>query len=153
MNLARNAPTDDKPLTLLQINKISPVMAVRAEDCSICYMKVFPKTMVPKLPCPHLYHTKCITAWLQKNPNCPMCRKHVLSHWNVHDRKYIIHKLNSPIVNHSVKLIWFLGFILLSPSSKMQALQTLLLVMKPHFSHFCLFIGFFFSFILMHSAE
>ena len=80
MTLARNAPKDDKPLTLQQINKIRQILTVKVEDCSICYMKVFPKSMVPKLSCSHLYHTKCISAWLQKNPNCPMCRKHVLSH-------------------------------------------------------------------------
>ena len=80
MQLAKDAPVDDEPLAMSQISKLTQTMNGKTEDCSICYMKVFPKSMVLRLPCPHMFHIKCITAWLQKNPNCPMCRKHALTH-------------------------------------------------------------------------
>ena len=76
--LARQVLVTDDPLTAQQVGKITQTCIVKSEDCSICYMKVFPRSMVLRLPCPHIYHTKCISAWLQKNPRCPMCRKHAL---------------------------------------------------------------------------
>ena len=79
MQLAKHAPQNDDPLTPQQISKIPQTTASKLEECSICYMKVFPRTMILRLPCPHFYHFKCISAWLQKNPQCPMCRKHALS--------------------------------------------------------------------------
>ena len=91
MSLARNVSTNDNPLTPQEISKITQVVAKNSDDCSICYMKIFPKAMILRLPCPHMYHIKCISAWLQKNPHCPMCRKHALSHkWNDASYLYLI---------------------------------------------------------------
>lgn len=47
--------------------------------CTICCEDK--KTNRILLPCKHIYHTKCITDWVQtevndsKNPTCPTCRK------------------------------------------------------------------------------
>ena len=27
------------------------------------------------LPCGHIFHAACVTAWLHKNGDCPLCRK------------------------------------------------------------------------------
>ena len=33
---------------------------------------------VSKLPCSHIYHTGCISSWLQKNGSCPVCRQKIV---------------------------------------------------------------------------
>lgn len=50
---------------------------LRSVDCLICYEPcIFP--FIKELECHHIFHIKCIDKWLQKNPVCPLCRKHIL---------------------------------------------------------------------------
>lgn len=50
---------------------------LQSVECLICYEPcVFPS--IKQLECHHIFHIKCIDKWLQKNPNCPLCRKHIL---------------------------------------------------------------------------
>lgn len=48
-------------------------------ECAICYAD-YTKTSASKLPCSHIFHTDCLTIWLDtENKNtCPLCRKQVL---------------------------------------------------------------------------
>lgn len=78
MELAAEVHNEDEPLTIGSINMIPKRTVNTADECSICYCSVPAKTQVLRLPCPHAFHLRCITAWLQKNPHCPMCRRFVL---------------------------------------------------------------------------
>jgi hypothetical protein len=78
--LARNSSfKNDAPLALDMINKMKRVTLGKQEECSICYCEITRGSAVIRLTCPHKYHMRCLTAWLQKNPHCPMCRRHVLN--------------------------------------------------------------------------
>lgn len=54
--------------------------------CSICLIKIEIKNEKIKegciISCSHFYHKKCINAWLNKNKNCPLCRKECLKYDN-----------------------------------------------------------------------
>ncbi|KNA23143.1 hypothetical protein SOVF_027410 [Spinacia oleracea] len=43
-------------------------------ECSICLEKIGEGVEVIRLPCAHIYHTDCITQWLQRTHFCPFCR-------------------------------------------------------------------------------
>jgi hypothetical protein len=43
-------------------------------ECSICQEAFEVGNTVLKLPCRHVYHVDCVTAWLQQNNTCPLCR-------------------------------------------------------------------------------
>ena len=46
--------------------------------CSICLEEFVLHCSVRKLPCKHLFHARCIEAWLASVgylPNCPMCKE------------------------------------------------------------------------------
>ena len=44
------------------------------EVCAICLEKLGNLDTVSKLVCEHLFHTNCITTWIQRQPSCPYCR-------------------------------------------------------------------------------
>ena len=47
-----------------------------SDICTICCDSICNETNETNvsLPCNHSFHAKCITAWLLKNPSCPVCR-------------------------------------------------------------------------------
>jgi hypothetical protein len=40
--------------------------------CTICMESVERRQKVRKMPCGHVYHKKCIDAWLRRSPTCPL---------------------------------------------------------------------------------
>jgi hypothetical protein len=77
--LAKNNSKDnEEPLSLDTINKIKKYSISQSEECSICYCEITKNSSIIRLHCPHKYHTRCLSVWLQKNPHCPMCRRHAL---------------------------------------------------------------------------
>ncbi|XP_069815972.1 RING finger protein 11-like [Dendropsophus ebraccatus] len=42
--------------------------------CTICILDLEAGEQVTVLPCCHVLHQSCITPWLQRNPECPICR-------------------------------------------------------------------------------
>lgn len=42
--------------------------------CAICLDPFEPGDRVSKLKCGHCYHHDCISAWMPKNTNCPLCK-------------------------------------------------------------------------------
>mmetsp|Transcript_134471 Transcript_134471/g.190112 ORF Transcript_134471/g.190112 Transcript_134471/m.190112 type:complete len:124 (-) Transcript_134471:428-799(-) len=42
--------------------------------CCVCLMEFESSDVVRQLPCSHIFHKRCISAWLQRNMECPMCR-------------------------------------------------------------------------------
>lgn len=45
--------------------------------CSICLDEFRARMHVHKLPCHHIFHSKCIKKWITRNPACPVCRETV----------------------------------------------------------------------------
>ena len=44
--------------------------------CSTCFEAFTPECEVSTTPCNHLFHTNCITEWIETGrKNCPKCRK------------------------------------------------------------------------------
>mmetsp|Transcript_46944 Transcript_46944/g.110520 ORF Transcript_46944/g.110520 Transcript_46944/m.110520 type:complete len:81 (-) Transcript_46944:227-469(-) len=44
-------------------------------NCMICLTPVQGREEALKLPCSHLFHRECASAWLHHNPSCPNCRR------------------------------------------------------------------------------
>ena len=47
-------------------------------SCSTCLESFTPICDISTTPCGHVFHTGCITKWLNKNRNCSQCRKHCI---------------------------------------------------------------------------
>jgi hypothetical protein len=50
-------------------------------SCPICLTDFEPSDMVSssgQLSCRHLFHNKCLSAWLQRDGTCPCCRSDIL---------------------------------------------------------------------------
>ena len=48
------------------------------ENCAICIDNFYENCIKIKLQCGHYYHYDCIQPWIEKNNNCPLCRKIVI---------------------------------------------------------------------------
>ena len=42
-------------------------------ECPICMVEYEVDDEIRFLPCMHVYHTKCVDDWLQRNLSCPVC--------------------------------------------------------------------------------
>ncbi|KAJ7954771.1 RING/U-box superfamily protein [Quillaja saponaria] len=45
-----------------------------SKSCPVCMEKFVVGTLIPRLPCSHMFHRNCIGMWLKKVPTCPLCR-------------------------------------------------------------------------------
>lgn len=43
--------------------------------CAICHYEYRKDDDVKKLPCNHIYHSNCVSNWLEEHHSCPLCRK------------------------------------------------------------------------------
>ena len=50
------------------------ILFTEEEDCPICYCSM-KDTKVYETCCNHHFHKHCLNKWLEKNDNCPICRK------------------------------------------------------------------------------
>lgn len=46
-------------------------------SCTICLEEFGSECKVKTLPCFHIFHAKCITEWLRRKAECPICRTRV----------------------------------------------------------------------------
>ncbi|KAJ8555223.1 hypothetical protein K7X08_012719 [Anisodus acutangulus] len=58
--------------------KISKKDVKSDSHCPVCKEKFALGTRATKLPCKHLYHSDCISPWLQQRSSCPVCRKELI---------------------------------------------------------------------------
>jgi len=69
-------------LTDEQINNISCRPLSRSEAsggcCVICLADLREGDYTRELPCPHIFHKKCIDRWLTMRQTCPICRTKVV---------------------------------------------------------------------------
>ncbi|XP_048133456.1 uncharacterized protein LOC125314649 [Rhodamnia argentea] len=45
--------------------------------CCICLEELNGADKVMEIPCSHLFHSRCIIKWLERNNSCPLCRTKV----------------------------------------------------------------------------
>ncbi|RLN08421.1 hypothetical protein C2845_PM11G13220 [Panicum miliaceum] len=45
------------------------------EECAICLKDFGAEETLRAMPCSHAFHQHCISQWLHRNPNCPLCRR------------------------------------------------------------------------------
>ncbi len=54
---------------------MSPSNLLVNPSCAICLESFDPLSEVKQLPiCHHVFHINCLTEWLLRHGNCPMCR-------------------------------------------------------------------------------
>mmetsp|Transcript_105682 Transcript_105682/g.146132 ORF Transcript_105682/g.146132 Transcript_105682/m.146132 type:complete len:87 (+) Transcript_105682:1035-1295(+) len=78
-----NNPQQKKPTSKEFISKLvdkkfgalGPVMPEPNKECLICLDTFDSDAQVYRLPCGHVFHTKCILLWLEVQNTCPACRK------------------------------------------------------------------------------
>ncbi|ESW32286.1 hypothetical protein PHAVU_002G309300 [Phaseolus vulgaris] len=63
------------------VSKLPTVNDVRRDEvCSVC-MEGFTRHNRDgenkRVPCGHVYHSNCITLWLEHCSSCPLCRRHI----------------------------------------------------------------------------
>ena len=46
-------------------------------ECAICKEICVSGDELRTLPCTHQYHTKCLDAWVQNKPTCPLCNESI----------------------------------------------------------------------------
>ncbi|KAH1051465.1 hypothetical protein AAZX31_08G157100 [Glycine max] len=75
--LLLNPPSSKpRPLPSLHVtpsllSSLDPNGVVR---CAVCKDQITPHAEAKQLPCKHLYHSDCITPWLELHASCPLCR-------------------------------------------------------------------------------
>ena len=45
-----------------------------AKECSICFEEFIPGDQLSRLPCMHVLHRKCASAWFKIKRSCPLCK-------------------------------------------------------------------------------
>jgi hypothetical protein len=62
---------ESKEINLETYGTINTLMP-EDKECSICFEEF--KDVYFSTHCHHLFHRECITTWLHKKKNCPVCR-------------------------------------------------------------------------------
>ena len=81
-------------------------MHENSKNCSICMLDYQNEDLCIDLPgCKHPHHFQCIKAWLEKKPNCPICRSNV--------RLGMIRELHNKVllkINNSLRIFYKLKY-------------------------------------------
>lgn len=54
------------------VNKLAS--SKKPSECYICFNQFKVSTVVMKLPCSHIFCSKCLIPWLKENSTCPTCK-------------------------------------------------------------------------------
>ena len=46
-------------------------------SCAICLSDYQPLDLLLRLPCAHVYHKSCVSAWFSQHNTCPLCKQNV----------------------------------------------------------------------------
>jgi E3 ubiquitin-protein ligase RNF115/126 len=73
--LDEQQPDGERPAPYASIAVLPTVLVSDpSADCAVCLEGLPLASVALKLPCSHLFHPACITAWLQRHNSCPLCR-------------------------------------------------------------------------------
>ena len=53
-------------------------LAAADNVCIICREEMLATAASKKLPCNHIFHTRCLRSWFQRQQTCPTCRLNIL---------------------------------------------------------------------------
>ena len=67
-------PASKASIECLDTHLITPTEAALEKKCPVCLSLLDEEDEVKKMPCSHVFHSKCILPWLQKVNSCPVCR-------------------------------------------------------------------------------
>ena len=70
---AKNGHTE--VVRLLKPIKILEYKHYKNGSCIICLENIDKSKNIIKLQCGHDFHKECLLEWLNKNDNCPICKK------------------------------------------------------------------------------
>lgn len=72
----RQVATDRMVASLAQ-RKFNPEVFTEQTECTICLEEFTTDDMVTPLSCDerHYFHTACITEWVTRKNDCPLCRE------------------------------------------------------------------------------
>mmetsp|Transcript_26271 Transcript_26271/g.27348 ORF Transcript_26271/g.27348 Transcript_26271/m.27348 type:complete len:156 (+) Transcript_26271:2-469(+) len=59
-------------LTKKELKKL--MTSDKPKECYICFQEFKENTVVIRLPCGHLYDSKCLVPWFKENSTCPTCK-------------------------------------------------------------------------------
>ncbi|KAK2702072.1 E3 ubiquitin-protein ligase RNF115-like [Artemia franciscana] len=71
-------PTPTEKIQSLETVGITETEVKQDLQCSVCLESYKIQESVRKLPCNHLFHSRCVVPWLELNGSCPLCRKTVV---------------------------------------------------------------------------
>merc|ERR1712034_176987 len=67
----------------IEINKFTSILECDSshttEKCVLCFDKFEVGDKCIKLPCNHFFHRQEVEKYLYETPNCPLCRRSILS--------------------------------------------------------------------------
>ena len=69
-----------RSIPLLSIGRRDGITSTSQEEdenpCAICYVELDlnDRYSVMVCPCDHIYHTTCLTRWMEQKMECPTCR-------------------------------------------------------------------------------
>ncbi|KAM7271622.1 hypothetical protein ACFE04_030836 [Oxalis oulophora] len=76
-------------------------------ECSVCFEEFLIGSQATSMPCSHIFHSECITQWLQKNNSCVLfvlnsfsmnTEKQSQKHRFVEGRKVVVDGLDIPTI-------------------------------------------------------
>ncbi|KAL5798811.1 hypothetical protein ACOSQ2_003631 [Xanthoceras sorbifolium] len=73
-------PASNSAIEALEVGKLRDIVKQDGSEeflCSICLeeeKELEAESLVTRMPCKHVFHSKCITQWLKISHYCPMCR-------------------------------------------------------------------------------
>ena len=86
-NIVRNHPElknkDNDPDTIIKFLPVSEIKEIKQNPenstnnnnkCIICLSEFEIGDQVSALPCAHVFHTLCISSWIKKHCQCPVCK-------------------------------------------------------------------------------
>ena len=78
--LAHRRGLSEEALAGIPVEVFEPSASSRPEShtqCMICLSEFEQGERLRRLPCAHVYHQPCIDEWLQRCPECPLCKTNV----------------------------------------------------------------------------
>jgi len=71
------AGVDKLLLSMLPITEWLGASTDGADECQLCICEYEVGDRMMRLPCLHSAHEECLSQWLEKNTQCPMCKSDV----------------------------------------------------------------------------
>ncbi|CAI2375460.1 unnamed protein product [Moneuplotes crassus] len=65
------------------IKNVNQAACNEFKECVICLDSIEGQVSICLVDCGHRYHQECINKWIEKDDNCPICRRKIIKHLTV----------------------------------------------------------------------